>query len=292
MVACSRAFNGGFDLAAQWMGWDNVFHCEWDKKCQELLKRRFPTSIGYGDIKETDFTQYANTIDIISGGFPCQPFSTAGKRKGTEDDRYLWPQMLRAIREISPRWIVGENVRGLTNWNGGLVFEQVCSDLENEGYKVIPVILPACSVNAPHRRERIWFIAYSNNSGTESRCGANGDPTEKIWRQNKSNVSTSLSSIGATTNTSGIGQSGSGRPEGQMRAEANGDWKASWSYTDGRWPTQSPVCNGNDGLPADLDLSGISKKDFYIESLKAAGNAIVPQVVFEIFKAIAAYNKQ
>lgn len=146
---------GGFDLAAEWMGWTNVFHCEIDTFCQNVLKYHFPNSIMHDDIKQTDFTIYRDRIDILTGGFPCQPFSAAGKRKGKEDDRHLWPEMLRAIREIQPRWVVGENVFGITNWNGGMVFDEVQADLEAEGYEVQPFILPACAVNAPHRRDRV-----------------------------------------------------------------------------------------------------------------------------------------
>lgn len=134
---------GGFDLAAEWMGWQNIFQCEIDEYCNKLLQKNFPNTIKHGNIKETDFSVYKGSIDVLSGGFPCQPYSTAGKRLGTEDERHLWPEMLRAVREIQPRWIVGENVRGLTNWGGGLVFDEVQADLEVEGYEVLPFILPA-----------------------------------------------------------------------------------------------------------------------------------------------------
>lgn len=154
---------GGFDLAAEWMGWDNVFHVERDPFCQQVLRHHFPKSESYEDIKEFDGTAYAGRVDIISGGFPCQPFSAAGKRAGTSDDRYLWPQMFRVIREARPTYVVAENVRGLLSWNDGLVLDTVCSDLEGEGYEVFPVVLPAASVNAPHRRDRIWIVAYRDD---------------------------------------------------------------------------------------------------------------------------------
>jgi hypothetical protein len=140
---------GGFDLAAEWMGWENKFHCEWNEFGQKVLHHYWPEAELFTDITKSDFTKYANRIDILTGGFPCQPYSSAGKRLGKEDDRHLWPQMLRTIREIQPRWVVGENVRGLTNWNGGLVFDEVQADLEAEGYQVLPFLLPACAVNAP-----------------------------------------------------------------------------------------------------------------------------------------------
>jgi len=137
---------GGFDLAAEWAGMQNIFHCEWNEFNQKILKKHFPDSISYADITKTDFTIHRGEIDILTGGFPCQPYSTAGKRKGKEDDRHLWPEMLRAIREIQPNWVVGENVFGLINWSNGLVFHEVQTDLEAEGYEVFPFVLPACSI--------------------------------------------------------------------------------------------------------------------------------------------------
>ena len=123
---------GGFDLAAEWMGWENIFHCEISEFPRQILKYHFPNSICYEDIKKTDFTKHRGEIDIISGGFPCQPYSQAGKRKGKEDDRHLWPEMLRVIREVQPRFVVGENVSGLLTWNNGMVFHEIITDLENE----------------------------------------------------------------------------------------------------------------------------------------------------------------
>lgn len=142
---------GGFSLAARWMGWETVAWVEWNEFNKKLLKVRFPEAKGYGDITKTDFTVYANRINIITGGFPCQPYSQAGKRKGKEDERHLWPQMLRAVREVSPRWVLGENVRGLTTWDGGLVFNEVQSDLEAEGYKVLPILLPSAGIGGGMR---------------------------------------------------------------------------------------------------------------------------------------------
>lgn len=159
---------GGFDLAAQYMGWNNIANCEIDPFCQRILKYYWPNATTHTDIRTTDFSIYRGRCDILTGGFPCQPYSTAGKRLGKEDARHLWPEMLRAIREVSPRWVVGENVRGLINWNGGLVFDEVQADLESAGYEVTPFILPAAGVNAPHRRDRVWFIAFN------AECSANG----------------------------------------------------------------------------------------------------------------------
>lgn len=127
---------GGFDLAAQWMGWENVFQVEINNWAQRILEKNFPQTKRYGDIKEFDGRLYRGAVDIISGGFPCQPYSYSGSKKGDMDERHLWPEMLRIIREIQPHFVVGENVHGLLNWSKGVVFERVQTDLENSGYQV------------------------------------------------------------------------------------------------------------------------------------------------------------
>lgn len=241
---------GGFDLAAEWMGWKNIFHCEWNPFGQQVLKHYWPNSISYADITKTDFTIHRGQIDILTGGFPCQPYSTAGLRKGKEDERHLWPEMLRAIRQIQPCWVVGENVHGIVNWNGGLVFNEVQVDLEAEGYEVQPVILPACAVNAPHRRDRVWFIGYS-----ESKRRQKGLPKRKEQEQ----------PTHRNSNQNPI-RFGNFRPE----------------------TSTAFFGSDNDGLPERLD--GITFSKWRNESLKAYGNAIVPQVAFEIFRAVGVLN--
>ena len=273
----------GFDLAAQWMGWNNVFHCELNPFCQRLLKYYWPNAKSYGDIKQTDFSVHRGAIDILSGGFPCQPYSSSGKRLGTDDDRHLWPEMLRAIREISPRWIVGENVRGLTNWNGGVVFDEVQADLETEGYEVLPFLLPASAVNAPHRRDRIWFIAHANGLGSQS-----GNEKPRIFKAEAQSEFTGTIHAGNVTDAGGSGQSGSGGTKGSLYSKTYRTGKASWSDTDGGWPLESPVCPRNDGISSKLD--GITLSDWREQSLMGGGNAIVPQVALQIFKAIEQYE--
>jgi len=162
---------GGFDLAAEWMGWQNIFQVEIEEYCQRLLAQNFPNVERHRDIREFDGKQYAGRIDIISGGFPCQPFSQAGKRQGKDDPRHLWPQMLRIISEIEPRWVLGENVSGIFSWSGGLVFDEIQSDLADIGYETIPVRIPAVAVGAPHRRDRWWFIAHSKSARKFGRVG-------------------------------------------------------------------------------------------------------------------------
>jgi DNA (cytosine-5)-methyltransferase 1 len=319
---------GGFDLAAEWMGWENIFHCEINEFGRKVLHHYWPEAISYEDITKTDFSKHYGTIDIISGGFPCQPYSTAGKRKGKEDERHLWPQMLRAIRQISPRWIVGENVRGLTNWNGGVVFDEVQADLETEGYQVLPFLLPACAVNAPHRRDRIWFVAFHTNSGTgtgnrekqeipkpdESTNGfricksISADTT--FWEQqermptkqqeNRKEDETGMDhrpsgfgNNGDATNTSdkGLQRGKEAGIEYRERTQPNDEQPS--GYAGGKWtewPTVSPLCSRDDGFSSRLDTSALSFSKWRTESIKAGGNAIVPQVVYEIFKAIEQYE--
>ena len=178
---------GGFDLAAQWMNWTNVFHTEWNEFGQKVLQHHFPQSISYHDIIKTDYTIHNGDIDIITGGFPCQPFSLAGKRKGKDDERYLWHEMLRAIQQIQPTYVVAENVRGLLTIDGGMVFEQVCADLEAEGYEVQPILLPAAGVNAPHRRDRIFIVGYAANTN-DNRNSSQGQSEEAEGNRCRNNA--------------------------------------------------------------------------------------------------------
>jgi DNA-cytosine methyltransferase len=158
----------GWSIAADAFGYETVFNCEINPFCQKILRYYYPKAILYEDIKKTDFKRWAGQIYILTNSFPCQPFSVAGKRKGTDDSRYLWDESLRAICEVQPEWAVSENVPGLINWNKGMVFDKVQSDLEAAGYEVIPFVLPAASVGAPHKRDRIWFIAHRTDTGTKT----------------------------------------------------------------------------------------------------------------------------
>jgi DNA (cytosine-5)-methyltransferase 1 len=298
---------GGFDLAAQWMGWENVFHCEWNEFGKKVLNYYWPQAISYDDITKTDFTPHRGTIDVLSGGFPCQPYSSAGKRLGKEDDRHLWPEMLRAIREIKPTWVVGENVYGLVNWNDGLVFHEVQTDLEAEGYTVQPCVIPACAVNAPHRRDRIWFIAYASHErcidgsdnweerhlqAFEKRKFQESEPKRNGWEFGISPIG----EISTEPNTdTPIQQSeclqSKQREIGKQEKRQSGRNDSKMDSSSGRWsrwPTESPICGRNDGLSE--RLAGITLSKHRSESLKAYGNAVVPQVVYQIFKTIQEYE--
>lgn len=172
---------GGFDLAAKWMGWTNVFQCEKDEWCRKVLAKNFPETKRYNDIKEFDAKEYNGTIDVISGGFPCQPFSVAGKQKGKDDDRYLWEEMLRVVGEIKPTYVIGENVTGII----GLALDTVLSDLEAQDYTTETFIIPACSKNAWHRRDRVWIVAYANSIGRQDEQKENGKSVCNGERNNK-----------------------------------------------------------------------------------------------------------
>ena len=160
---------GGFSLGFENTGlYETVAFCEVDEYCKQLLQKHWKGVKIYNDIKNLkgkDLEEAHGRIDIVCGGFPCQPYSVAGKQKGTNDDRYLWPEMFRVITEVQPRWVVAENVRGIVNIQDGVVFERVCSDLENQGYQVQPFNIPAAGVGAPHQRERIWIVGHSKHYG-------------------------------------------------------------------------------------------------------------------------------
>lgn len=285
---------GGFDLAAEWMGWNNEFHCEWMPFPRKVLSYYFPNSISYEDITKTDFSIHRGTIDILTGGFPCQPYSSAGKRLGKEDERHLWPHMLRAISEIKPTYVVGENVRGLTNWNGGMVFEEVCVDLESQGYEVQPILLAAASVGAPHRRDRIWFVAYSSSNGLydkSKRISQWKDTEFEQW--NSTSERLGIERIAPNSDCFGY-ECRKERESAERKSQSineqpqrrNEFYRANFEM----FPTESPICGGDDGLPTELD--GITFSKWRQESIKGYGNAIVPQVAYQIFKVIAEMERE
>ena len=370
---------GGAEIAATWMGWNNAFHCEINPFGRKVLEYWYPNSESYEDITKTDFSGWRGRVDVLTAGFPCQPFSVAGQRKGADDDRYLWPQVVRAVREIRPAWVVGENVAGiLTMVQPGeevevgsgsdlfdenhlyrtdqqYVLETVCQDLEREGYSVQPFVIPACAVGAPHRRDRVWIIAHRADAEAETMqcgrengvhaaglaadtdinrqrerknqqvtvagckgasydctCGEDGAapdtdehrhtpcreggrietereerfalPGEReVWSQRPDRLpglsrdASHASRAGWEKQHASPEPVGQGHPAGMCREELPAD----------RWrdfPTQSPVCNGDDGLS--LGLVGITFPKWRAEAIKALGNAWVPQVAYEIFRAI------
>nr|DAS27093.1 MAG TPA: Cytosine specific methyltransferase [Caudoviricetes sp.] len=207
---------GACELAATWMGWENLFSCEIDEFCNKVLKHHYPKATHYGNIFEQDFREWRGRVDVLTAGFPCQPFSCAGKRNGAEDDRYLWPEVLRVINEVRPTWFIGENVGGIITMvlpgeetkvgsytdvcgenytfyekRQRYVIEQIRIDLASIGYSVQPVVIPACAIGAPHRRDRVWFLARRDDvtdtdgaglqeTGTQQRAtGVAGDGLQR-----------------------------------------------------------------------------------------------------------------
>ena len=199
---------GGFSLGLERTGkYKTVAFCEMDKYCKLVLQKHWKGAKIYNDVKEITKARFeADGIEfpeVITGGFPCQPFSVAGKRQGTSDDRHLWPEMFRIIKEFKPRWVIGENVKGLINLENGMVFETVCTDLEGEGYEVRAFNIPAAGVGAPHRRERIWIVAhakrYNEIQKIQRSDGTQNQIQDKCGQEdNTSRISSRTSSIRQT----------------------------------------------------------------------------------------------
>ena len=335
---------GGAELAASWLGWTNVFHCEIQEFQRKVLEYWFPNSISYEDITKTDFKEWRGQIDVLTGGFPCQPFSVAGKRKGAEDNRYLWAEMLRAIRQIQPTWVVGENVNGILSmvqpgketkmgrtddlFDENFIYrkeqkftiEVICEDLERAGYSVQPIVIPACAVGAPHRRDRVWIVAKLTTDTDCRRCAGRGSQTCK--REKTSKRASLFSNIERPCGEQDVANSANARSESVQQgrkdrisefgvvAHAKGARSAQELFgkqeqiqsdrqncridkSDFRcFPTQSPICNRNDVLPFRMADLTISFPKWRSKSIEALGNAWVPQVAFEIFKAINEIQKK
>ena len=245
---------GAAEYASKIMGYENVFHCEINEFCNKVLKYHYPNSNSHNDIKSTDFFIYRGKIDILTGGFPCQPYSVAGKRKGTQDERHLWPEMLRVIQEVRPTWIVGENVSGLISWNGGLVFHEVQTDLEAEGYEVQPFVLPAAGVNAPHRRDRVFIIAYSKSERIYGLSFGTKSPQSKYGIFGKNGITSNPNSRRQPCEEYGETKSGRITEESISR-----NWK--------NFPTQSPICERNDGFSDFIFTETISEKNIMDRSI-------------------------
>lgn len=420
MITHASTFSGigAPEVAAEMLGWENVFHCEINPFGRKVLDYYFPKAKSYEDITRTDFSEWRDQVTVLTGGFPCQPFSYAGKRRGSEDDRYLWPFMLRCIEQVRPRWFVGENVAGITTMafpgedvkvgeqtdlfgacdevyekQERYVLDEICQSLERTGYSVQPMLIPACSVGAPHRRDRVFIVAHRNVTDTDRErqpsstmqdrrerqttdgqcecepfngttrhrserptpdhsCSGSGAQAESDrliseWRDRLSLASQrgdspqrtdGLSSLQWHTSytpsqrrreiyeqvqsklADGAEPFGNGRErnvtdthcerlermhesrssEGGQRTQARRNFaghdceSVERMLPENRWrtfPSVSPVYRGNDGLPFPVDNLTIPFSEWKRESLKAYGNAIVPQVMYEIFRCIDEIEK-
>ena len=315
---------GGLDLAAEWAGFTSVGQCEWAPYPTAILEKHWPDVPRWRDIrtltKESFYERTGlRTVDVISGGFPCQPFSVAGKRRGKEDDRYLWPEMLRVISEIRPTWVVGENVAGIVN----MALDTVLSDLEAIGYACQTLIIPACAVDAPHRRDRCAILAYGmcNRSTTgfaDTQRREEGQTTEPInsgaplayancigsreksyqsnsdkkWDNSpqKQGRGAELCEVGYCCST--VLDTASQRLSDWESGEISRPKQIEESKRPDRRTAQPGLGGVVDGISYWLDeppgvprvATGIKKR---VDRLNCLGNAVVPQQFYPIFKAIA-----
>lgn len=262
---------GGFALAARWAGFKTVQFCEIDKWCQKILKKHWPNVPCHDDLKTFDGTKYNGSIELLTAGYPCQPFSNAGRKKGENDERHLWPEVLRIIRESRPKRIICENVEGHVR----LGLDTVLNDLEREGYTVWTFIIPACAVGAPHQRYRIWIVASDSNS-----LGCiHGEAKELTAKRRLSAFSDITTDINVTNN-------GSERIQRQFKKSLFRFNAFSWckdirSLEDLRSRRDLPkplICRGDDGFSERMDR------------LKGIGNAIVPQIAYLIMETIKEYE--
>lgn len=300
---------GGIDLAAEWAGFKTIGQCEWADYPTKVLEKHWPDVPRWRDIRsvtaESVNDRGIGAIDIISGGFPCQPFSVAGNQKGKEDDRYLWPEMLRVVRELTPRWVICENVPGILRIAG----KTVCEDLEREGYAVTVLNFEAAAIGAKHRRDRCFFVANAKSEqsrriqqfGFQPNIGTSGNAMENAWgsgfgrarnvcdirelqerpiRQGQTNIieqSGEVSSDVANTNSERLQarneqgslneESGKIKPRSEFeRISPASGWV--------QWAVEPDVGRVANGIPSRVDR------------LKCLGNAVVPQQVYPILKAI------
>ena len=386
---------GGPEVAAAMLGWDNLFHCEINPFGRKVLEFWFPNSKSYEDITQTDFSEWGGQIDVLTGGFPCQPFSNAGQRRGAEDDRYLWPFMHKCINQVRPTWVVAENVAGILTMveqgqtvameseaalfseGDGLhrykqraifTLERICRDIEADGYEVQPILIPACGVGAPHRRDRVFIIGHRIAPDTDLSANMRGSrkdeskskskrlqERDQVRQPDQSNqirskspdfsqdtmcgrfVQSQTEKQGNVRNVRNVRNAGSRDSErlrtstsrtGSSESRTNEIKRSVFADTFGlgwierivdngfsqtpqqkecrvkqpgrankpqdRWrgfPTVSPIHRGNDGIPFDVDRLSVPFGKWCTESIKAYGNAIVPQVMFEIFRAIEKVEK-
>jgi len=324
---------GGFALAAQWAWkeeYENVAFCDIEPFAQQILKLRFKNPKIYGDIRDIKGADLG-TVDLLTGGFPCQPFSVAGKQRGKEDERFLWGEMFEVIKQCQPTWIIGENVAGIIN----MALDDVLSDLEGEGYETRTFVIPACAVNAPHRRDRVWIIAYSDSFGrmerkhevnpaqrNEAQHGVSGcienatNPSNKILQGSKqqgtrgkckgqsTHGSTAKCPCSFDTNPTSKHEPGkfgikSKKKECRWSEHSRNDWERNWLEV------ATKLCRVDDGIPEGMVRNAkgikkgyrkvpggeegenlISEAKWRVEALKGFGNAIVPQVAYEIMKGI------
>tara|TARA_B100000900_G_scaffold69166_1_gene54350 strand:- start:8754 stop:9752 length:999 start_codon:yes stop_codon:yes gene_type:complete len=317
---------GGFSLGLEWAGMSTVAFCERDPYCATILKKHWPDTPVHSDVRNLDGKDYADSIDLVAGGFPCQPFSVAGNRRGSDDDRHLWPEMLRIIQEAKPRWVIGENVFGIIN----MALDDVQADLEREHYEVRKFVLPAVAVDAHHRRDRVFIIAYRDPSlvnassehgrwDTDRRGGAwvelGGDVLAQTRRHQVSDATDRPSSHVADSHGErlqrhgqehqlrGFGEEGQAGGSGDVadtngtRGEVGISGQESWqeghageSYHQGdQQLRRSPRGEWPAEPRVGRVVDGIPNR---VDRIKGLGNAVVPQLIQAIGELVLAADKE
>jgi DNA (cytosine-5)-methyltransferase 1 len=300
---------GGLDLAAEMAGFKTVGQCEWADYPTKVLEKHWPDVPRWRDIRNVTAEGFYSktglrTITVISRGFPCQPFSTAGSRKGDKDDRYLWPEMLRVISELKPTWVIGENVGGLISMAQSdceikmetetailkdfeMVLETIRRDFERIGYESQPILIPACAVGARHRRDRIFILGYSKHNGTPACENRGSTGTQYVSRRLEESESTAEKTGGESQGTGCISKDVADTHNNRLEkyrveGSCNEIYKSRTSSEGSNvstirewWSIEPGICRVADGIPDRVDR------------LKCLGNAVVPQQAYPIFQAIA-----
>jgi DNA (cytosine-5)-methyltransferase 1 len=310
---------GGFSLGMEATNRiKTIAFVEKDKFCQKVLNKNFKNIPIEEDIRNVKGSNY--TADIVSGGFPCQPFSVAGKRRGKDDDRYLWDETIRVVAETKPKYFVGENVEGIINISNGTVLQQIQQDLEKEGFQVQCLVIPASGVGAWHQRKRVWIIAHSNSNRNTNEIARSNGEKKKIQREHRQEDSSAWKFIRTNTNdvpntnikglqglnnkqqssqqeqrqftdknnenvwnteSTGLQSSSNRQGEGKFWGTSTPGIQCQASW----WETQSKLCGIPYGLSARLDKDRTNR-------IKALGNSIVPLIAYEIGKAIISAEDQ
>ena len=296
---------GGFSLGAEANGIPTVAFVEKDPFCQKVLRKHWSNTPIISDIRTVKGEDYeTDGVTIVSGGFPCQPFSQAGKRKGTDDDRYLWDETLRVVTETKPRWFIGENVDGLVNIQDGMVLRQVQDDLEKEGFQVQCLVVPASGIGAWHQRKRVWIIGHNvSNTIGELSDGCSGTTRHseselkgmvsdeaknwnKVWsKTERCDQQTGLRGNVSDTTVKGLERHGTQSSDLQESKERqnNSDRGSQGQHT--WWQTESKLRGIPHGISYELDKDRANR-------IKALGNSIVPQIAYQLFKSIVTVTKE
>ena len=262
---------GGFSLGLERAGMETIAFCEIESFCQKILKQHWPDVPIFDDIRTLTANDLPEKPQLICGGYPCQPFSVAGKQRGEKDDRHLWPEMFRLIKECRPTWVIAENVAGHVNMG----LDQVLFDLESAGYRAQPFVIPACGLNAPHKRERVWIVGYAEHDGSSAATLAGESEEAGERSQEGQKPALEPSGTGGRADNEALAYAESKRIQGrgasgQQKSRSHVRKKLSLRSGEGSWEAQWQAEPGMgrvvDGIPNRVDR------------VKALGNSVVPQI--------------